>query len=108
MKVLGLCVLLGLIGCSGVGAPDHELIFKQARLRLVHIPGDYGQEQIRAVAKEVCGYGDVCVAVFWRDRSMVPRRNRSTPEQNKAKYAYYNLNKGSGLDRVRICSLEQC
>ncbi len=90
---------------AGCGAPKHyELIGRRARhTYLVYVPQEYAddlsvyEQAIRDIARDP---RDVCIVMFWNDRSQVWRSDQPdmTIQQEAARVAGYHRDPNSGLN----------
>jgi hypothetical protein len=61
------------------------------------------------VSRSLCRSKDMCIVMFWNDKSNMPNNNAPVNEQHvEAKVAHYNYNKHKGYDRLAICAVESC
>ncbi|RVU29750.1 hypothetical protein [Neptunomonas marina] len=108
-------VFLLLSGCFNEGGTvrsgmTYEVMKEQGAFKLVYVVPLSTKSKVpyREVANKVCAGERICIALFWDEKENVPLSMPMTDMQVATKVAHYNLNKNTGLDRVRICSNEGC
>lgn len=101
-------VLLVFLGFSSNFASGYEVVSRVGMMNFVLVKEGVSRHSLLLDAGRVCSGYQVCIAMFWTDRRLIPTSMPMSDDQARAKYAHYNLNKNTRLERLLICSEDGC
>ncbi|TNF98515.1 MAG: hypothetical protein EP297_07755 [Gammaproteobacteria bacterium] len=117
VKYIVIAMILFLTACSSKTetAPrldlEYEVTGGRGVMHYVYANSDENTEkkEFRKIARSLCRGKDICIVMFWNDKSLMPENNAPLSEDNvESKVAHYNINKHKGYDRLAICAVESC
>lgn len=93
-----------------VEQPTYVEVGSQGKEHFIVIDSKYNtdKETLRSLSNTICGSQDVCIVIFWNDKSLAATVLPLTDEQVNAEVAWYNRNKNSGNDELLLCKNGNC
>ena len=88
----------------------YERVGGQGKMHFVYMKksSEVSRDSYLQVGDYICKGENVCIVMFWDNKSLVPSSIPMTDKQVDSKVAHYNLNKNTGMQRMAMCATDGC